>query len=237
MRFGFDEDQLLLQKTLRDFLASECPVARVRALWDTETGRSPELWKALADLGVTGLLVPEAQGGMGIDERFLVLLHEEAGRAALAEPLVATSVAVPLLLGLGSQELCDRWLKPIAAGEAIVAVGHPVNAFVSDAHVAALLLLAHEDEIHAVTPGEVALVRQPVNDPARRIFSVDWSPRPRRGSRAARRPASCWRTRWAAARWPAPPSSWAWPSACSSWRSPTRCSACSSDSRSAPSRP
>jgi alkylation response protein AidB-like acyl-CoA dehydrogenase len=176
MRFGFDEDQLLLQKTLRDFLASECPAARVRALWDTETGRSPELWKALADLGVTGLLVPEAQGGMGMDERFLVLLHEEAGRAALAEPLVATSVAVPLLLGLGSQELCDRWLKPIGAGEAIVAVGHPVNAFVSDAHVAALLLLAHEDEIHAVTPGEVALVRQPVNDPARRVFSVDWSP-------------------------------------------------------------
>ncbi len=176
MRFGFDEDQLLLQKTLRDFLASECPVARVRALWDSETGRSPELWNALADLGVTGLLVPEAQGGMGMDERFLVLLHEEAGRTALAEPLVATSVAVPLLLGLGSQKLCDRWLKPIAAGEAIVAVGHPVNAFVSDAHVAALLLLAHEDEIHAVTPSDVALVRQPVNDPARRVFSVDWSP-------------------------------------------------------------
>ena len=62
----------------------------MRALWDTETGRSPELWKALAELGVTGLLVPEAQGGMGMDERFLVLLHEEAGRAALAEPLVAT---------------------------------------------------------------------------------------------------------------------------------------------------
>jgi alkylation response protein AidB-like acyl-CoA dehydrogenase len=188
MRFGFDEDQLLLQKTLRDFLASECPVARVRGLWDTETGRSPELWKALADLGVTGLLVPEAQGGMGMDERFLVLLHEEAGRAALAEPLVATSVAVPLLLGLGSPELCERWRKPIAAGEAIVAVGHPVNAFVSDAHVAALLLLAHEDEIHAVTPAKVALVRQPVNDPARRVFSVDWSPAPAtrvaRGARA-----------------------------------------------------
>jgi alkylation response protein AidB-like acyl-CoA dehydrogenase len=176
MRFGFDEDQLLLQKTLRDFLASEVPVARVRALWDTETGRSPELWKALADLGVTGLLAPEAQGGMGMDERFLVLLHEEAGRAALAEPLLATSVAVPLLLGLGSQGLCERWLKPISAGEAIVVVGHPVNAFLSDAHVAALLLLAHQDEIHAVAPADVALVRQPVNDSARRVFSVDWSP-------------------------------------------------------------
>lgn len=176
MRFGFDEDQLLLQKTLRDFLASEVPVAKVRALWDTETGRSPELWKALADLGVTGLLAPEAHAGMGMDERFLVLLHEEAGRAALAEPLVATSVAVPLLLGLGSRDLCERWLKPIATGEAIVAVGHPVNAFVSDAHVASLLLLPHADEIHAFAPEGVALVRQPVNDPARRVYSVRCSP-------------------------------------------------------------
>lgn len=177
MRFGFDDDQLLLQKTLRDFLESEFPVERARALWDTESGRSPELWKALAELGVTGLLVPEANEGMGMDEDVLVLLHEEAGRAALAEPLVATSVAVPMLVGLGSSELCERWLKPIAVGEAIVAVGHPVNAFVADAHVASLLLLVHEDEIHALPGSDVALERQPVNDPARRLFSVRWSPR------------------------------------------------------------
>jgi alkylation response protein AidB-like acyl-CoA dehydrogenase len=176
MRFGFDEDQLLLRKTLGDFLASECPTERVRALWDTPTGRSPELWKSLAELGVTGLLVPEAWEGMGMDETYLVLLHEEAGRAALAEPLVATSVAVPLLVELGARELCERWLKPIAVGEAIAVVGHPVNAFVSDAHVASLLLLANDDEIHALAPGEVSLVRQPVNDPARRVHSVRWTP-------------------------------------------------------------
>ncbi len=178
MRFGFDEDQLLLQKTLRDFFASECPAARVRALWDTETGRSPELWKSLAELGVTGLLAPEAYEGMGMDETFLVLLQEEAGRAALAEPLVATAVAVPLLLELDTRELCERWLRPIAAGEAIVAVGHPVNAFHSDAHIASLLLLAHADEIHALAPDAVERVRQPVNDPARRVFSLRWTPTP-----------------------------------------------------------
>ena len=176
MRFGFDEDRLLLQNSLRDFLASECPTQRVRALWDTPTGRSPELWKSLAELGVTGLLAPEAHEGMGMDETFLVLLHEEAGRAALVEPLVATSVAVPLLVELGARALCERWLKPIAVGEAIVAVGHPVNAFVSDAHVASLLLLATDDEIHALAPADVALVRQPVNDPARRVYSVRWAP-------------------------------------------------------------
>ena len=239
MRFGFDEDQRLLQKTLRDFLASECPVERIRALWDTETGRSPELWKSLAELGVTGLLVPEAYEGMGMDEAVLVLLHEEAGRAALAEPLVATAVAVPLLVGLGSRELCERWLKPLAVGEAIVAVGHPVNAFVSDAHVARLCCSSPtRTRSTRSRPPTSQRVRQPVNDPARRVFSVrlvadggDARRARRAGARAAgRRPRPrCARLRGAAARRRR--------SGCSSWRSPTRSSASSSASRSAPSRP
>jgi alkylation response protein AidB-like acyl-CoA dehydrogenase len=178
MRFGFDEDQLLLQKTLRDFLASECPVERVRALWDTPTGRSPELWKALAGVGVTGLLVPEAHGGMGMDETYLVLLHEEAGRAGLAEPLVAASVAAPLLVELGSGDLAERWLARLAEGAAVIAVGHPVNAFLEDAHVADLLLLPNGDEIHALDPARVDRVRQPANDPARRLFEIRWPPTP-----------------------------------------------------------
>ncbi len=178
MRFRFSEDQLLLQSTLRDFLRQECPPERVRALWETETGRSPELWKQLAELGVPGLLIPEPYEGMGLDEVDLVLLLEEAGRAALAEPLISTAaVAVPLLVALGSRAPCDRWLKKVAVGEAILTVGHDVSPFVSDAHVADLLLLQHGDEIHAVPREAVSLIRQPANDPARRLFSVEWSPK------------------------------------------------------------
>jgi alkylation response protein AidB-like acyl-CoA dehydrogenase len=177
MRFSFDEDQLLFQKTLRDFLAKECPPALVRSLWETGTGRSPELWRKLAELGVPGVLVPEARGGLGLDEIGLVLLLEEIGRAACAEPVVATAaVGAPLLAELGGA-LAEGWLPRIAAGEALLAVGHPVNPFVADAHVADLLLLAREDELHAVAPEGVALVRQPSNDPSRRIFSVAWEPR------------------------------------------------------------
>jgi alkylation response protein AidB-like acyl-CoA dehydrogenase len=178
MRFSFDEDQLLFQKTLRDFLAKECPPALVRSLWETETGRSPELWRKLAELGVPGALVPEVHGGPGLDEIGLVLLLEETGRAACAEPVIATAaVGAPLLVGLGGA-LAERWLPRVAAGEAHLAVGHPVNPFVADAHVADLLLLARGDELHAVAPDAVALVRQPSNDPSRRIFAVEWEPRP-----------------------------------------------------------
>jgi alkylation response protein AidB-like acyl-CoA dehydrogenase len=177
MRFHFNEDQLLFQTTLRDFLANECTPEQIRASWQSETGHSPELWAKLAELGVTGLLVPEDHEGMGMDEIDFVLLQEEAGRAALAEPLVSTAaVAAPLLVELGSKELCERWLKRIAVGEAIVALGHALSPFVSDAHVAHLLLLARGDEVHAVDPEQVELTPQPANDPSRRLFSVSWTP-------------------------------------------------------------
>ena len=178
MRFAFSEDQELLQQTLRDFLAREHTPEHVRERWQSETGCSDEFWSELAALGVPGLLVPEAQGGLGMDELDLVLLLEEAGRAALAEPLVSTAaVAAPLLRELGDSELGDRWLRAIAAGEARVAVGHRESPFVCDAQVAELLLLPRGDELHALEPGDVSIVRQPANDPSHRLFSVDWKPR------------------------------------------------------------
>jgi alkylation response protein AidB-like acyl-CoA dehydrogenase len=177
MRFGFSEDQLLLQKTVRDFLRAECTPERVRALWETQSGRSAELWKQLADVGLAGLLVPEARGGMGMDETDAVLLFEECGRAALAEPVVATAaVGAPLLAELGDEALAARWLPRVASGEALLAVGHPANAFVADAHVADLLLLPDAaGDLHAVPREDVRLTAQPANDPSQRLFSASFA--------------------------------------------------------------
>ena len=176
MDFRHDEDPLLFQETVRDFLAKECTPEAVRAIWESKSGRSPALWKKLAEIGLAGLLAPEAQGGMGLDETTLVLLLEEAGRAALPEPVIGTAaVAVPLLRELGGA-LAASFLPRIAAGEAIVAVGHPVSPFVEDAHVADLLLLPRgEDELHAVRPDGARITEQPANDPARRIATVEFA--------------------------------------------------------------
>ncbi len=177
MRFAFTEDQLLLRDTLRDFLAGECTPERLRELWETGTARSPVLWSQLAELGVPGLLAPTEHGGLGLDEIDGVLLFEEAGRAALAEPVVGTAaVGVPLLASLPDPAIAAAWLPKVAAGAARLAVGHPVSPFVEDAHVAGLLLLCHGDEIHAVEPGAVELTAQPANDPSRKLFSVAWTP-------------------------------------------------------------
>jgi alkylation response protein AidB-like acyl-CoA dehydrogenase len=176
MDFRHDEDPLLFQETVRDFLAKECTPEVVRAIWESRTGRSPTLWKKLAEVGVTGLLAAEEHGGMGLDETTLVLLLEEAGRAALSEPVIGTAaVAVPLLREIGGA-LAASFLPRIAAGEAIVAVGHPVSPFVEDAQVADLLLLAHGDELHAVRPEAARVTEQPANDPGRRIASVEFTP-------------------------------------------------------------
>jgi len=180
MQFGFSEDQLLLQETVRDFLTGECTPEHVRGLWETETGRSPEFWAKLAEIGVPALLVPESFGGLGMDERDSVLVLEETGRAALAEPLISTaSVAAPLLRELaeaGQPGPADSWLGRIAEGDALVAVGHAQSPYVSDAHVADLLLLVHGDEIHALDPANVEATAQPANDQSRRIFRLAWSP-------------------------------------------------------------
>ncbi len=178
MQFLFSEDQLALQRTVRDFLAGECPPERIRALWESESGRSAELWGKLAELGIPGLLAPADRGGMGQDETDAVLLHEEVGRAALAEPLVSTAaVAVPLLVEIGDADLAGSCLERIAAGVAIVAVGHAASPLVADAHVAQLLLLPYGDEIHAVDPAGAEIAAQPATDPAQRLFRVGWKPR------------------------------------------------------------
>jgi alkylation response protein AidB-like acyl-CoA dehydrogenase len=177
MRFVFGGDQQALQRSVRDFLAGECPPERIRALWESESGRSAELWAELAQLGIPGLLVPEARGGMGRGEVDAVLLHEEIGRAALAEPLVSTAVAAPLLAELEDAEFAGAWLERIAAGHAIVAVGHAASPLVADAHVAQLLLLPHGDEIHAVDPAGAEIAAQPATDTAQRLFRIAWKPR------------------------------------------------------------
>ena len=175
MQFTFDEDQLLFQSTVREFLAKECTPDVVRSAWAAETGRAPGLWAKLAELGVPGLLVPEAQHGMGMDEIDAVLLYEEAGRAALAEPLVATgAVAAPMIAALADLPEGEAWLERIARGDAVVAVGHEVSPFVEDADVADLLLVQRGDAVHAVDPGRAQVVREPANDPARRLFSVSF---------------------------------------------------------------
>ena len=95
MRFGLDDDREALRSTARDLLSELCPASAVRAAW--EQAPDPAVWQALDDAGALAMLVPVADGGLGLDETYLVPVVEEAGRAALPHPLTATAlVAAPL---------------------------------------------------------------------------------------------------------------------------------------------
>ena len=176
MDFGASEEQLLLQRTVRDFLAGECPPERVRAAWETTTGRDPAFWKRLAELGVPALLAPERHGGLGLDETDLALVLEETGRAALAEPVVPTCVGVAILRELDGP-LADAWLPKVAAGDATLAVGHAASPFVADAHVAGLLFLPRDGALLAVPRERARLEAQPSLDGGQRLFRVDFDAR------------------------------------------------------------
>ena len=95
MRFGLDDDRQALRSTARDLFAELCPASAVRAAW--EQAPDPAPWQALADIGALSVLMPQSEGGLGLDETYLVPVVEEAGRAALPHPLTATAlVAAPL---------------------------------------------------------------------------------------------------------------------------------------------
>jgi alkylation response protein AidB-like acyl-CoA dehydrogenase len=168
-------DQLAFRDTVRALLARECPPARVRAAWADDAPLA--VWPHLARAGIVGMTAPERWGGLGLDERDLVGVLEEAGRAALPEPLLeTTAVAIPLLAELAPAPICDRWLGATAAGRAVLAVGLARDPFVAEAGRAGLLLLEHDGELHAVEPAAVTLTAEPSVDGARRLARVGWQP-------------------------------------------------------------
>jgi alkylation response protein AidB-like acyl-CoA dehydrogenase len=129
MDFAFSEEQEMLRASAHELLAKECPSSYVRRMMDAPDAWDEALWKKLADLGWTGLGIPEEYGGVGTFLDLVVVL-EEAGRALLPGPFFATmALAVPTLLEAGSDAQKRQVLTPIAAGDAraTVAMTEPVG--------------------------------------------------------------------------------------------------------------
>ncbi|MFJ9537056.1 acyl-CoA dehydrogenase family protein [Streptomyces sp. NPDC101225] len=118
MDAGFTAEQDEIRRTLRELLARRCGPEALRAALDTPAGHDPALWTALADrLGLPGLALPEAYGGVGCSVTELALAAEETGRALAPSPFLATAVlAAPLILALGTGAQRARLLPRLASG-------------------------------------------------------------------------------------------------------------------------
>ncbi len=201
MYFDLTDEQQAIKSTARDFLAARYKSERIRELVESEHGFEQSDWKEMAELGWTGLAVPEEWGGQGLRIVDLVVLFEEMGYALAPSPLLSSTVVGLALSLCGSDDQRERFLRPLAAGEmrgtpALWDAGSPATigefsmearedgdvvvldgekVLVMDAAAADFLLVATADgRRHLVERGAagVAVTRSTSIDPTRRLCSV-----------------------------------------------------------------
>jgi len=122
MDFGLSDDQKLLEETLRGFLADQVPIERVRELRERDCPNDRAIWRALAELGVTGVLVPEAQGGSGLALLDAALVAQSLGHAATPTPFLSSGVLAPVAFAAVGGSEADAWLAAIATGDVVFGV-------------------------------------------------------------------------------------------------------------------
>jgi alkylation response protein AidB-like acyl-CoA dehydrogenase len=193
-----NDEQAMLRDSARAFLTEQAPVAALRRLRDSRDalGYDPGLWKAFAEMGFTGVLVPEAHGGLGLGHVEAGVIMEEIGRNLTASPFLASAVvAASALNRIGGEGQKAEWLPKIAAGEVIATLaidegpkhdpaktalkaeragnGFRLNgrkAMVLDGHVADLLIVAART---GGAPGETAGLTLFLVDPKAKGLSVE----------------------------------------------------------------
>ena len=122
MHFGLSSDQKMLVDSIAGVAAEHVTLDALRGL---EAGGDLEakLREAMVDLGLFGLLVPEAHGGSGLGLLDAALAQEALGEACAPVASLGAMIAAPLALSLaGSPEQQAEWLPKLAAGELKVGV-------------------------------------------------------------------------------------------------------------------
>jgi alkylation response protein AidB-like acyl-CoA dehydrogenase len=173
------EEQMMVRDNARAFLADKAPVAHLRKLRDTRDadGFSRSLWKAFAEMGFCGLLLPESLGGSGLGYVEGGVIMEEIGRNLTPSPFLSTALlGATALLRDGNSARNKELLPKLAAGDLLLALAvderskHAPSAtalkaersgngfalsgekcFVADGHVADLFIVAARS---AGAPGE-----------------------------------------------------------------------------------
>ena len=117
------DDQRMLQDSVAPFMAEQGAIRTQLRHWrdiGCKDGFGHGLWKQFAELGLTGVLIPEANGGAGLGQVEAGLVLEEIGRNLTPSPFLTTSVAAVRALEGSAQ--AERWFPGIVAGEAVAAL-------------------------------------------------------------------------------------------------------------------
>jgi len=138
MSFVLNEDEQMLRDSARAYLNESAPVSALRALRDggSATGYSAELWSSFAEMGWTGVLVPEDHGGVDMGYAAAGLVLEEMGRTLTASPFLSTSVLAATAFNLaGTDSQKATYLPQIAAAETVIALALDEKARHNPSHI------------------------------------------------------------------------------------------------------
>ena len=118
MNLDLNDEQKLLQRTVREFAESEVkPLAREI----DETGHFPrETFRKAAELGLTGVALPESEGGAGFDHISYSIVIEEISRVCASTGVILSvqnSLYCDPILRFGTDEQKKKFLAPFARGE------------------------------------------------------------------------------------------------------------------------
>ena len=124
MPMFLNEDQTMLRDSAREFLKTEAPVSHMRKLRDEgcKDGFRHALWKQFGEMGFTGILIGEDDGGLGLGHVEAGVVLEEIGRNLSPSPFLTTAVAGVSALNHGGQHLKDKFFPGILAGETVLAL-------------------------------------------------------------------------------------------------------------------
>jgi alkylation response protein AidB-like acyl-CoA dehydrogenase len=117
------DDQKMLQETATTFLAEEGSIAKQLRHWrdiQCKDGFGHGLWKQFAELGLTGICIPESHGGLGLGATEAALVLEEIGRNLTPSPFLTTAVAAAR--AIEGTAHADRWFPGVLAGDSVLAL-------------------------------------------------------------------------------------------------------------------
>ena len=163
MHFAFTDEQAMIAETAKAFFAEQATSERTRVAM-ARTGVDDALWQAFtAELGLAGVAVPEAEGGVGLGMVELAILAEEAGRHVAALPLLASvGLAIPAILAGGSAEQKARLLPRLTAGDLVASFAEaaPGTTWIDGALTGAALHVPHgaRADLFVVAVGENAVL-------------------------------------------------------------------------------
>ena len=124
MYFGLSEEQKSLEENINRFLVDNASLDVIKAVANGDIEKADEIHRGIIDLGLSGLVIPEEYGGLGLNMLFATVVSAALGSGTAPVPFAGSYIMAPLAINLaGDDAQKNMWLPKIAVGECVIGVG------------------------------------------------------------------------------------------------------------------